>query len=437
MTLLILGFCIVCLILLITWGKVNPFLAFLVVSIVAALLLGMPMNSIAQSVNKGIGDTLGSLVIVIVLGAMLGKLVAESGAAQRIAHTLRNVFGYKNLPWAMSLTGFIVGIPLFYNVGFVLLVPIIFSVAYSYKLPLIYVGLPMVASLSVMHGFLPPHPSPVALLAQFHANMGMTFFYGIMIAIPAVIIAGPLYAKTLKNIKTNPTKVISIHEIPDEKLPGTANSFISSLLPVIMIAITTIATNVLDKNNQWMTVATFFAEPNIVMLITIIIATFTLGVYRGKSLTHVMNVYAEAVKDVSMILLIIGSAGILKQIFIDSGAGQEIAAALQQWKLPVLILAWIVTAVLRLCLGSATIAGMTAAGIVYPLSLQTNVDPNLMVLSIGAGSLFCSHVNDTGFWIFKEYFGISVKDTFRSWSVMESIVSVVGLIGVLVINQFL
>ena len=437
MTLLILGFCIVCLILLITWGKVNPFLAFLVVSIVAALLLGMPINSIAQSVNKGIGDTLGSLVIVIVLGAMLGKLVAESGAAQRIAHTLRNVFGYKNLPWAMSLTGFIVGIPLFYNVGFVLLVPIIFSVAYSYKLPLIYVGLPMVASLSVMHGFLPPHPSPVALLAQFHANMGMTFFYGIMIAIPAVIIAGPLYAKTLKNIKTNPTKVISIHEIPDEKLPGTANSFISSLLPVIMIAITTIATNVLDKNNQWMTVATFFAEPNIVMLITIIIATFTLGVYRGKSLTHVMNVYAEAVKDVSMILLIIGSAGILKQIFIDSGAGQEIAAALQQWKLPVLILAWIVTAVLRLCLGSATIAGMTAAGIVYPLSLQTNVDPNLMVLSIGAGSLFCSHVNDTGFWIFKEYFGISVKDTFRSWSVMESIVSVVGLIGVLVINQFL
>jgi len=437
MTLLILGFCIVCLILLITWGKVNPFLAFLVVSIVAALLLGMPINSIAQSVNKGIGDTLGSLVIVIVLGAMLGKLVAESGAAQRIAHTLRNVFGYKNLPWAMSLTGFIVGIPLFYNVGFVLLVPIIFSVAYSYKLPLIYVGLPMVASLSVMHGFLPPHPSPVALLAQFHANMGMTFFYGIMIAIPAVIIAGPLYAKTLKNIKTNPTKVISIHEIPDEKLPGTANSFISSLLPVIMIAITTIATNVLDKNNQWMTVATFFAEPNIVMLITIIIATFTLGVYRGKSLTHVMNVYAEAVKDVSMILLIIGSAGILKQIFIDSGAGQEIAAALQQWKLPVLILAWIVTAVLRLCLGSATIAGMTAAGIVYPLSLQTNVDANLMVLSIGAGSLFCSHVNDTGFWIFKEYFGISVKDTFRSWSVMESIVSVVGLIGVLVINQFL
>ncbi|HEY1870611.1 MAG TPA: gluconate:H+ symporter [Chitinophagaceae bacterium] len=434
MTLLILAICILFLILLITWGKVNPFLAFLVVSIIAALLLGMPLNKIAQSVNKGIGDTLGSLVIVIVLGAMLGKLVAESGAAQRIAHTLRDVFGYKNLPWAMSLTGFIVGIPLFYNVGFVLLVPIIFSVAYSYKLPLIYVGLPMIASLSVMHGFLPPHPSPVALLSQFHADMGKTFFYGIMIAIPAIILAGPLYAKTLKNIKTNPTKVFTMHELSDEKLPGTINSFISALLPVIMIAITTIATSVLKNDDHLKTIATFFAEPNIVMLITIIIATYTLGIYMGRTLTQVMNIYAEAVKDVSMILLIIGSAGILKQIFIDSGAGDQIAAALEQWRMPILVLAWIITAVLRLCLGSATIAGLTAAGIVYPLLQQTHVDPNLMVLSIGAGSLFCSHVNDTGFWIFKEYFGISLKDTFRSWSVMETIVSVMGLIGVLVIN---
>jgi len=328
----------------------------------------------------------------------------------------------------MSLTGFIVGIPLFYNVGFVLLVPIIFSVAYSYKLPVVYVGLPMLASLSVMHGFLPPHPSPMALLTQLHADMAMTFFYGIIIAIPAIIIAGPLYAKTLKNIKSNPTKLFALHEIANDKLPGVANSFISSLLPVILIAITT---------NGLKNIAAFFGEPDLVMLVTIIIATYTLGIYMGKSLTHIMNVYAEAVKDVSMILLIIGSAGILKQIIVDSGAANEIAKTLQGWRLPPLLLAWIVTAVLRLCLGSATIAGLTAVGIVYPLTLQTHVNPNLMVLSIGAGSLFCSHVNDSGFWMFKEYFGISVKDTFRSWSVMETIVSVMGLAGVLVINQFL
>jgi len=437
MTILILASCIVCLILLITWGKVNPFLAFLLVSILAALLLGIPMNKIAQSVNKGIGDTLGSLVIVIVLGAMLGKLVAESGAAQRIANVLRNIFGYKYMVWAMTLTGFIVGIPLFYNVGFVLLVPIIFSVAYNFKLPLVFVGLPMLSSLSVMHGFLPPHPSPMALLTQLHADMANTFFYGILIAIPAIVIAGPLYAQTLKNMKSNPTKVFALHEIPDEKLPGVANSFISSLLPVILIAVTTLGVKFFNDNPSVKNIAAFFGEPNLVMLVTIIIATYTLGIRMGKSLTQVMNLYAEAVKDISMILLIIGSAGILKQIFIDSGAGNEIATALQGWKLPPLLLAWIVTAILRLCLGSATIAGLTAVGVIYPITLQTNVDPNLMVLSIGAGSLFCSHVNDTGFWLFKEYFGTSIKDTFRSWSVMETIVSVVGLIGVLVINELL
>lgn len=437
MTLLILGVCIACLVLLITWGKVNPFLAFLLVSIIAALLLGIPINKIARSVDKGIGDTLGSLVIVIALGAMLGKLVAESGAAQKIALTLRNVFGFKYLAWAMALTGFIVGIPLFYNVGFVLLVPIIFSVAYSYKLPVVYVGLPMLASLSVMHGFLPPHPSPMALLTQLHADMAMTFFYGIIIAIPAVVIAGPLYAKTLKNIKSSPTKLFATHEISPDKLPGTANSFISSLLPVILIAVTTAGTNIFAGNDNLKNVAAFFGEPDLVMLLTIVIASFSLGVHMGRSLSHVMTIYAEAVKDISMMLLIIGGAGIFKQIIIDSGAANEIAAALQGWKLPPLFLAWIVTAVLRLCLGSATVAGLTAVGIIYPLTLRTHIDPNLMVLSIGAGSLFCSHVNDGGFWLFKEYLGISVKDTFRSWSVMETLISVIGLVGVLVINQLL
>ena len=437
MTFFILVLCIASLVLLITWAKVNPFLAFLIVSISAGLLLGMPLGNIGKSVNKGIGDTLGSILIVIVLGGMLGKLVAESGAAQRIAAFLRSVFGYKYMVWAMTLTGFIVGIPLYYNVGFVLLVPIIFSVAYNYKLPIVYVGLPMLASLSVMHGFLPPHPSPMALLTQFKADMGMTFLYGIIIAIPTIIIAGPLFAKTLKNIKATSEKVFTVHEVPEDKLPGAFNSFISSLLPVILIAATTILEKTSADGSRLKSIAIFFGDPNLVMLLTIIIATYTLGLQMGKKLTALMNLYAEAVKDIAMILLIIGSAGILKQIFIDSGASNEIAAALEGWKMPPLVLAWVVAAILRLCLGSATIAGLTAVGIVYPLTLHTNVDPNLIVLSIGAGSLFCSHVNDTGFWLFKEYFGLSVKDTFRSWSVMETIVSVVGLAGVLVINGFL
>ena len=402
MTFLILAICILSLILLITWAKVNPFLAFLIVSIVAGLLLGMPLVTIGKSVSKGIGDTLGSILIVIVLGGMLGKLVAESGAAQKIAGDLRKLFGDKYMVWAMTLTGFIVGIPLYYNVGFVLLVPIIFSVAYNFKLPVVYVGLPMLASLSVMHGFLPPHPSPMALLTQFKADMGMTFFYGIMIAIPAIIVAGPLFAKTLKKIKSNSSTVFTFHEVAQDKLPGTANSFLSALLPVMLIAATTIIEKTSAEGSQLKSIALFFGDANLVMLLTIIIATYTLGIQMGKRLTEVMNLYVEAVKDIAMILLIIGSAGILKQIFIDSGASNEIAIALEGWNMQPLLIAWVMSAILRLCLGSATIAGLTAVGIVYPLTLHTNVDPNLLVLSVGAGSLFCSHVNDAGFWIFKE-----------------------------------
>lgn len=436
MTFVIISCCIVSLVILITWAKVNPFLAFLVVSVMAGLLLGIPYNSVMQSVTKGIGDTLGSLVIVIVLGAMLGKLVAESGAAKQIATVFQNIFGTKYIVWAMTFTGFIVGIPLYYNVGFVLLIPIIFSVSYHNKLPLVYVGLPMLASLSVMHGFLPPHPSPMALVMQFNANMATTFFYGLVIALPAIVIAGPLFSATLKNIQAKEEKVNLVYALPNEKLPGIVNSLVSSLLPVLIIALVA-GVSEIATNDSIKGVLIFLSEPNVVMGLTILIATYTLGIGRGKSLSEVMYVYTEAVKDIAMILLIIGSAGILKQIFIDSGASKEIAEALGSWQLPPLLLAWIVTAILRVCLGSATIAGLTAAGIVYPLTAQANVDPNLMVLSIGAGSLFFSHVNDTAFWMYKEYFGLSMKDTFRSWTCMETIVSIIGLVGVLFLDQFI
>src|SRR6476659_5842515 len=204
MTFIIIACCILGLVILITWAKVNPFLAFLLVSTVTGLLLGIPFQNVMQSVTKGLGDTLGSLVIIIVLGAMLGKLVAESGAAQQIAATMMGIFGLKYIQWALMATGFIVGIPLFYNVGFVLMIPLIFSVVYQYKLPAVYIGLPMLASLSVTHGFLPPHPSPTALVATFHADLGITLLYGMIIAIPTILIAGPLFSQTLKGIRSEP-----------------------------------------------------------------------------------------------------------------------------------------------------------------------------------------------------------------------------------------
>ena len=436
MTVPILVLCIVSLVLLITWAKVNAFLAFLVVSIVGGLLLGMPLNAIGQSVNKGLGDTLGAVVIIIVLGAMLGKLVAESGAAQQITAVLGKTFGQRYLLWAMSLTGFIVGIPLFYNVGFVLLVPIIFSVAYSYRLPLVYVGLPMLASLSVMHGFLPPHPSPMALIAIFHADLGTTFLYGIFIAIPAVIVAGPLFARTVKHIQSGAaTKPYAPREVVAAHLPGVANSLISSLMPVLLIAGTAALARLSGGNTGLKNLAAFLGDPVIVMTVSLLTATFSLGVLNGRKLTEVMSLYGESVKDIVMLLLIIGGAGIFKQVLIDSGVNDVLVLILQKWQLPPLLLGWLIAAVLRLCLGSATVAGLTAANIVFPLASKLQVDPNLLVLAIGSGSLFCSHVNDAGFWLFKEYFGLSVKNTFRSWSVMETIVSVMGLAGVMVADR--
>jgi Gnt-I system high-affinity gluconate transporter len=434
MTILIVLFCIVVLVLLITWGKFNAFLALLLVSIMAGLLLGVPLEKISLSLQKGIGDTLGSLVIIISFGAMLGKLVAESGAAQKISSVMITIFGVKYIRWGLMATGFIVGIPLFYNIGFVLMVPLIFSVVYEYKLPAVYIGLPMLAALSVTHGFLPPHPSPVALVAQLHANMGLTLVYGLLIAIPAIIIAGPLYSRTLKNITAIPLQTFQAKHMPKEALPGSANSFLTALLPVMLLVLTSLLFYLFKNQARLQSVVAFIADPSIVMFLALLVATYTLGIHSGKSIKQVMDIYGDAVKDVSMILLIIAGSGALKQILIDSGVSNQITVVLQGWKIHPLILAWLIASIIRVCLGSATIAGLTTAGIIAPMMAHLHVNSSLMVLSIGAGSLMFSHVNDAGFWLFKEYFNLSIKDTIRSWSIMETIVAVVGLMGVLVIN---
>ncbi len=434
MILLTVFFCIVLLIVLISWGKINPFLSFLIVSIIAGLLLGIPVNKIATSIQKGIGDTVGSLLIIIVLGAMLGKLVAESGAAQKIASVLMKSFGTKNMQWALVATGFIVGIPLFYQVGFVLLIPLIFSVVYQYKLPAVYIGLPTLAALSVTHGFLPPHPAPTALVGQFNANLGQTLVYGLLIAIPAIIIGGPLFSKTLKKIKSNPLETFQPTEIKEDRLPGTFASFLVTLFPVALLMITTLLMYFNFQNEFFVQTINFLNTPAIVMLLAVGVATYYIGVKTGKSIKEIMSIYEAAVKDIAMILLIVGAAGALKQILAESGVDKVIGEQLQTLHLHPLVLGWLIAAIIRACLGSATIAGLTAAGILAPLIVQTGVNPNLMVLSVGAGSLAFSHVNDTAFWMFKEYFNLSLKDTFRSWSAMETIVAFCGLMGVLLLD---
>jgi Gnt-I system high-affinity gluconate transporter len=438
MMVFVLIFCILLLVTLITWAKVNAFLAFIIVSLLAGCLFGMPFAKVIASINKGLGDTLGSVAIIIVLGAMLGKLVAESGAAQRIAHFMHDLFGAKYVTYAMALTGFIVGIPLYYNVGFILLVPIIFSVASSYRLPLLYVGMPMLTALSVMHGFLPPHPSPMTLISVFHADIIKTFGYGLVIAIPAIIIAGPIFAGTLKKIGSKGLRFANSQApLPDNELPGIANSILSSLLPVILICLAYVLPVLFGAAPVIKTIAQWLGEPIIAMLLTVVISTYTLGLRKGRPVAKIMEGYVCAVKDIAMVLLIIGSAGALKQIFVDSRLSDVLAVMLVQSAMPPLLLAWLATACLRLCLGSATVAGVTAAGVLFPIAQHAGINTNLLVLAIGAGSLFGSHVNDTAFWLCKEYFGLSVKETLRSWTVMESLVSVIGLAGVLTLNCLL
>lgn len=429
-------FCIALLVLLIARFKVNTFIALIGVSILAGILLGMEPTQVISGIYKGMGDLLGSLVIIIVAGAMLGKLVADSGAAQRITDSIIHLFGPKKVQWALMITGFIIGIPLFYNVGFVLVIPLIFAAAYQARLPAIVVGIPMLASLSVTHGFLPPHPSPTALITLFHADLITTLGLGMIVAIPTVIIAGPVFSKVLTNIHATPLKSFRSEPRPEHELPGLSNSLLTALLPVILLALIGLLRFVAlpPKVDQFVV---FISEPSVVMLVSVLVASYTLGFGRGTSAQQIADTLSDAVKDIAPLLLIIGASGAFKEILVQSGISDSIAATIQGLSLNPLILAWLMAAVIRVSIGSATVAGLTSAGLLLPIVEQGVADPNLMVLSIGAGSLMFSHLNDSGFWMFKEYFNLSIKDTIKSWSLMETVVAIVGLLGVLALDFFM
>ena len=425
---------ILALILLITWLKFNPFLAFLIISLGIGFANGMSVGTVTDSVQKGMGDLVGSLLVILVIGAMLGKLIADSGAAQRIVTTLMNQFGKRYIVWALVITGFIVGIPLFYGIGFVLMVPLIITLSYKYDIPAVYIGLPMLASLSVTHGYLPPHPSPVALVSQYHADLGLTLLYGFIAAIPTIIIAGPVFSLTLKKYKQKPLATFAGKTMAEEDMPGLADSLIAALLPVVLIALATIVKLFSASTSIPAKIIIALGDPVVALLITLLYALYALVLKKGKKIEPCMISLGEAVKDIAMILLIIAGAGALKQILTDSGTEHQIAAAMTGFSKHPILAAWGIAAFIRVCLGSATVAGLTAAGIVAPMLAGSSVSPSLIVLATGAGSLMFSHVNDGGFWMFKEYFNLSIKDTIKTWSLMETIVSIVGLIAVLGIN---
>ena len=434
LTLLVVVIALIC---LISIFKINPFISFLIISILAGLALGIPFSEITAAVQKGIGDMMSSILIVICMGAMMGKLVAESGAAKVIADRIIQLFGRSYIQWGMVFTGFIIGIPLFYNIGFVLVIPIIFSLVYQYKISPMLVGLPILASLSAAHAFLPPHPSPVALVAIFNANMGRTLLLGVLCAIPAIIIAGPLFSKTIKRVGNDNQINLYVPEDSSLPTPSVILSFVAALLPVGIISLAQILPFLFSKDAEIITICSALGDPAIVMLLSLLVSTYLLGIRLGKSVKELMVIYENAVKEIVMILLIIGGSGALKEVLIQSGAGEQIALFFDHVAIHPLLLAWLIAATIRVCLGSATVAGLTTAGIVAPMMAHIQVDPSLMVLAIGAGSIMCSHVNDSGFWLFKEYFKLSIKDTFRTWTLMESLLSVVGIMAVMILSYLL
>lgn len=437
------------LLLLIMKFHLNTFIALIVVSFVIAVALGMPLNEIVDSIEGGLGGTLGSIALIFGFGAMLGKLVADAGGAQRIAVTLIDKFGEKRIQWAVVTASFIIGIALFFEVGLVLLIPIVFQIAKQINIPLMYLGIPMTAALSVTHGFLPPHPGPTVIAQEYGANVGMVLIYGIIIAIPTVVIAGPLFTMAAKKIipsafdKTGNLTALggvkSFDNINDT--PGFGISALTALMPVILMAVTTVVELVQETtgvpNNIFFDIMRIIGQPTTALLISLLIAIYTMGIGRQIPMKDLMKSAETSIRAISMILLITGAGGALKQVLIDGGVGDSVAALFADSSMSPLVLAWLIAAVLRIALGSATVAALTTAGLVIPLMQGSDVNVPLMVLATGAGSLIASHVNDTGFWIFKEYFDLTLKETFATWTLLETVISVSGLIFVLILSIFI
>ncbi|WP_068505319.1 GntP family permease [Paenibacillus kribbensis] len=447
MPLIVVAIGILALLVLIMGFKLNTFISLIIVSFGVALALGMPLEEIVKTIEAGLGGTLGHLALIFGLGAMLGKLIADSGGAQRIAMTLVNKFGEKNIQWAVVAASFIIGVALFFEVGLVLLIPIVFAISKELKVSILYLGISMIAALSVTHGFLPPHPGPTVIAREYGANLGEVLLYGFIIAIPTVILAGPVFTKLAKKlVPASFTKTGNIASLGEQKVfkseetPGFGISVFTAMLPVILMSIATIIT-LLQKtmgieDNSFLAAIRFIGDASTSMLISLLVAVYTMGIARKIPIKNVMASCTTAITHIGMMLLIIGGGGAFKQVLINGGVGDYVAELFNGTTLSPILLAWIIAAILRISLGSATVAALTTAGLVIPMLGQTDVNLALVVLATGAGSLIASHVNDAGFWMFKEYFGLSMKETFATWTLLETIISVAGLGFILVLSLF-
>ncbi|EGQ4078991.1 gluconate permease [Staphylococcus pseudintermedius] len=439
---------IIVLLILIMKLQLNTFVALVITAMVTGILLGMPFDKIVATIETGMGGTLGHIALIFGLGAMLGKLLADGGGATQIADTLIAKLGKKYVQWAMVIASFIIGIALFFEVGLVLLIPLVFTIAKRMNVSQLKIGMPMVTALSVTHGFLPPHPGPVVIAKELGANIGEVLLYGFIVAIPVTIIAGPVFAKIAPRLTPTAfqregdiSSLGATKSFKDEELPSFGLSTFTALLPVLLMLFATlwqlISGHEGKAHNTLESMIYFIGSAGTAMLIAVVFAVFSMGIRRGIPTKQVMNTLTQAIYPIGMMLLIIGAGGAFKQVLIDGGVGEAIEKIFTDVNISPILLAWLVAAILRLALGSATVAAISTTGIVLPLLQTADVNLALVALAIGAGSIFCSHVNDAGFWMFKEYFGLTVKETFLTWSLIETIISVSGLVFVLFISLFI
>lgn len=448
MPLLIVVMGIIALLILIMRFKLNTFVSLIIVSFGVALALGIPLNKIVKSIEGGLGGTLGHIALIFGIGAMLGRLIADAGGAQRIAITLINKFGEKNIQWAVVVASFIVGIALFFEVGLVLLIPIVFTIAKQLKVSILHLGIPMASALLVTHGFLPPHPGPTMIAAEYGADIGSVLLYGIIVGIPTVILAGPVFNKLAKKIVPDGFKRVgNIASLGEQKTfnlddtPGFKISVFTAMLPVILMSVATIITMIQQEiklpDNAFITTIQLIGNASVAMLLSLLLAIYSMGLSRKISITNLMGSCSSAVASIGMMLLIIGGGGAFKQVLIDGGVGQYVADLFAGSSASPIILAWGVAAILRISLGSATVAAISTAGLVLPTLGQHDANLALVTLATGAGSAIASHVNDAGFWMIKEYFGLTMKETFGTWTILSTIVSVSGLCFILLLNSFI
>ncbi|MEU7785886.1 MULTISPECIES: gluconate:H+ symporter [unclassified Amycolatopsis] len=416
---------------LITKVKLHPFLSLVLGSLVLGLTAGMPVDKLLKSFTTGVGSTVASVGILIALGAMLGKLLADSGGADQIVDTVLGKARDKSLPWAMALVAALIGLPMFFEIGLVMLIPVVLLAVKRTGKPLMLLGIPAVAGLSVLHGLVPPHPGPLAAAGALNANVGITLAFGLLVGIPTLVIAGPLFGKLAARLVPDaapPERLIPERADTGKPRPSFAATLTTVLLPVVLMLAKALSDILLAKDSQARKILDFVGDPLIALLVAVLVGMVLLGRPAGLGRDKLSTVVGDSLGPVAGIILIVGAGGGFKQTLVDAGVGDVITGLAKDANLSPLLLGWLVAVAIRLATGSATVATVSAAGIVAPLA--AGMDPSqsaLLVLAIGAGSLFFSHVNDAGFWLVKEYFGLSVGQTLKSWSVMETLISVVAI----------